>query len=154
MQDNERVMVVPDIHQDIEFLEGIHKAITKEQFSRVIFLGDYFDAYREEMDDLGVFRSYCRLLNSLFENLGERATFLCGNHDLPYMLARNHLESRKSPYPVSLLGWAWQFSWDSAAIIREEISPAFWECLQLATGAMGHVLSHAGLHPFWVNELG
>jgi hypothetical protein len=72
-----KTLIIPDIHERIVENQRI---LDREDFDKVIFLGDYFDCFNPEsgISDLSEW------LIGLYEDLGDKAVFLMGNHDLPY----------------------------------------------------------------------
>lgn len=145
------LLLVPDLHQNVAFLEAVEDLIARERFHRVIFIGDYFDPYVERLEVPSVVRGYCRRLIRLMEDLGDRGTFLWGNHDFPYYLAAQVLR-QEIAVPNEWIECSLQFTWEKAALIEEATGPAFWNRLQLLTEAGPFQVSHAGLHPYWLGS--
>lgn len=73
-----KTIVIPDIHQNIEFPKRILKEFYQEGDS-IVFLGDYFDS----MDPITSIDETCDFLHKLLIS-GLDVTFLIGNHDISY----------------------------------------------------------------------
>lgn len=144
------VLIIPDIHQDLAFLEQVCRLIDRVKPGRLIFLGDYFDPLLEKWEAAPAVEAFCRRLTSLASEWGKRATWLCGNHDMPYLLARYNLPTQEGPVARDRIECFLQFTWEKAARLDACLGPGFWDRLELVTNAHGFLLSHAGLHPHWL----
>lgn len=146
------IVVVPDLHQDIDFLTRVLQSIDRHAPAQVVFLGDYFDSYEPELEDEDLFREYCKILGNVASSQNGNAVFLWGNHDLPYYLARYRIDPLLPKPPKGTVGMLSQFTWKKAEIIEEELGVEFWRKLEIATTADGFLLSHAGMHRQWLQD--
>lgn len=74
---NEKVLIIPDVHNKFRIAE---KIIEKENPSKIIFLGDYFDGHSD--DQKTTLETALWLKESLQK---PNRIHLLGNHDLSYM---------------------------------------------------------------------
>ena len=122
-----RTLIVPDLHHHT------HRAdhwLRTQEFEHVVFLGDYFDDFGDNVSDA---RKTATWLRHRMENSAD--IFLLGNHDIPYMFPRN-------PF-LFCPG----FSKAKAVGIHDILEPAHWQRFQLAHREQGWLMSHAGFHP-------
>ena len=127
-----RLLIVPDIHNHIDNAEHWLKT---QQFERVIFLGDYFDDYGDNVTDARITALWLRQRMDTTEDV-----FLLGNHDAAYM------------FPYDPQFECPGFTRAKARGIREILRPEHWRRLQLAHAEQGWLISHAGFHPSWIEE--
>lgn len=140
------VLVVPDVHQDIDFLERA-VALAERQGASLTFLGDYVDAIGPRWSEPATLRVVARILPEIAETHPGGCVFIAGNHDVQALQTARHRASlliagddeqvekldRAMPSAAAygdLLGaWARDFllSW------------------RLASTAHGFLLSHAGV---------
>jgi hypothetical protein len=143
----QRCLVIPDVHQDIAWVERI---LTKEDSEAakpdlVVFLGDYFDSRRSPKEHAGV-AATCAYLEELRDRLGDRVIFLLGNHDVQYREARRACLARRTPRNLRYQCGA-AFSHSAARQIAKHLSARFWSASRLSVIVNGWLLSHAGLSP-------
>lgn len=74
-----RTLIIPDVHLKINKLDHILK-LEGDQADRIVFLGDFFDAYG---DNVWQNIAMAHRLNDLAKN--DKVIFLYGNHDLNYL---------------------------------------------------------------------
>ncbi len=134
-------LIIPDVHQDIAWVERILK---KEQSSadRIIFLGDYFDT------GLAKIRAgkaeTCAYLLHLQQSLGSRGLFLLGNHDIQYLEAKPWSDAYRKPRNLFYkCGSA--FSTSGSIKIAKHLPRSFWDAAKLFVTVNGFLISHAGL---------
>jgi hypothetical protein len=127
-----RTLIVPDIHNRIERAD--HWLAT-QTYERVVFLGDYFDDFGDDVRDA---RKTALWLRDRMDSTDD--VFLLGNHDAAYMFPR------KDELYCS------GFTKAKAKAIREILKPGHWRRLKLAHEEQGWLLSHAGVHPVWIEE--
>lgn len=72
-----KTLIIPDIHDKIDVVDTI---IEKEPSDQIVFLGDYFDSYNEDVDSCQ--KTALWLKKSLKH---ENRIHLIGNHDLSYI---------------------------------------------------------------------
>lgn len=138
-----RCLVIPDVHQDIRWVERILERDT--DWDRVVFLGDYFDSRLPARFHASL-SATCEFLDKLRRVLGSRVTFLLGNHDIQYLEARPACLSFRTPRRLRYKCGA-AFSHSAAKAIAKELSPEFWDGARLAVSVNGWLLSHAGVAP-------
>ncbi len=142
----DRCLIIPDVHQDLAWLDRILAQETEADL--YVFLGDYFDPHGPAKLCAGV-TDTCRRLDELREQLGSRALFLLGNHDIQYLEARPVCLGRRVPRHLQYhCGSAFKYS--AAAKIAKRLSAEFWRETRLFIQVNGWLLSHAGVHrQFW-----
>lgn len=145
------MLVVPDVHQDLGFLERVVVRAVKEG-AVLVFLGDFVDGVNPQWRTPAALRAVAEALPELAESHEPGCVFLAGNHDVQALQVARHRAALLiagdeeqvakldaalpgAPGYGSLLG-AW-----SQAFLRE------W---RLAEVAHGFLLSHAGVaRRFW-----
>lgn len=111
-------MFIGDLHgfpvvKELESNDDFHTA------DEVIFLGDYFDAYKftnaEELDNFGELVSFIRSREE-----GPKFTLLMGNHDVHYFLWRTRIfrDVRSSGFSSSIVHKAHQFYKDNTDLFH------------------------------------
>jgi hypothetical protein len=141
----QRCLIIPDVHQDIAWVERI---LAREDAGEgspdlIVFLGDYFDSRRPVTQRAGVSET-CVYLDALRARLGERAVFLLGNHDVQYLEARARCLAHRTPRHLRYQCGA-SFSRSAAKRIAKDLSPEFWSAERLFVSVNGWLLSHAGV---------
>lgn len=136
-----KCLIVPDIHQNI----GWANSILERELSlvdHIVFLGDYFDSRRKNVHGV---RETAIWLKAMKSALGEKVTFLLGNHDIPYM------SSRFKGYNLKEVRYACSgFTASKAEKIHKEFNYSFWENFEFFKLVNGVLISHAGLSElFW-----
>lgn len=140
------VLVVPDVHQDIGFLERAAALAGKEQ-ATLCFLGDYTDAINPQWKGEAALRAVAERLPELSETHAPGCVFLAGNHDVDALriahLRARHLLAGEEAFVAKL---------DAANPAAPTYSrllgawPAgFLRTWGLAAVAHGYLLSHAGV---------
>jgi hypothetical protein len=127
-----RTLIVPDIHNQIERAEHW---LSTQRYEHVVFLGDYFDNFG---DNVGDARKTALWLRNRMDSTDD--VFLLGNHDVPYMYP--HRDELYCP----------GFTTAKAKGIHEILKPEHWHRFKLAHEEQGWLLSHAGFHPVWMDE--
>lgn len=139
--ETERCLIIPDIHQDIAWVERIFAQETGAE--KVVFLGDYFDSRKSPLRRAGV-TATCEYLSEVFRRLGDRGTFLLGNHDIQYLEAKPACDRFRTPRHLNYkCGSAYSHS--AAAKIAKGLPKEFWHRARLFVTVNGWLLSHAGL---------
>jgi hypothetical protein len=123
-----RTLVIPDIHNKVGKAEKILQSIPHD---KAIFLGDYFDSFEEEPDNLSTIKT-AQFINRHIND--PNTIFVQGNHDAHYMFNRGFL--RGSGYTP-----------EKAKLIQSLVSPQTFGKMSLYTVDQGFNLSHAGFHP-------
>lgn len=86
MEDNIKVLVIPDVHGREFWREPVMKVLN-ETDARVIFLGDYLDPYPHEFDHNNYKETAIGIFNNIIDlkkEFGNRIVLLLGNHDCGY----------------------------------------------------------------------
>lgn len=157
----ESILLVPDIHQNPDFLEGVLERERDGAHSEVILLGDLLDARREVDKREARLREVFRLVADIPRITGcmRPATLLWGNHDRKYWVHRGVLaEASERPtaermlyltdYDLSLRTAHVLFETDEDSAFRPEAPVMLWQRhALLAVARHNHLISHAGVHP-------
>jgi len=139
---NKKVLIIPDIHQCVGWANGI---LTRENnVDHIVFLGDYFDCF-EKPDNKWYFsmENTCAWINIKFEELGEKATWLIGNHDYSYIstyIKKGYFS--KNSFHICC-GW----TGNKATTFNKIIDPNWFNQLELCCWINDICISHAGFHP-------
>ena len=126
-------LVIPDLHHHTE---NADRWLQSQRFDRVIFLGDYFDDFGDNVNDAR--RTATWLVRQMEQ---PNRVFLLGNHDAPYL------------FPDWAALYCPGFTKVKARGIREILRPEHWRRFQLSTVEHGWLISHAGFHPRFVAGL-
>jgi len=124
-------LIIPDIHNKIDIADQI--AAEQPDVDRVVVLGDVFDFWGDTPRDA---RRVARWLKSKLDAGWE---FVWGNHDLPYAFLH------RFPCP----GW----TLEKHKAISDILTPEDWRKFVPWTWCGPWLLSHAGIHPFWLMDL-
>jgi hypothetical protein len=128
-----RTLIIPDIHHKTAVVDEI---LTREQYERVVFLGDYFDDFN---DTPGLARETAEWLKRHVQN--PNFTFLYGNHDLPYRFCASGVDC--SGFTIE--------KWEA---ILPVLDRGDWDALRLHTWVDGFLLSHAGWNLAFADSYG
>ncbi|NQY32286.1 MAG: metallophosphoesterase, partial [Coraliomargarita sp.] len=149
-----KLLVVPDIHEDLVFLQSILSEEDLDSFDHVVLLGDYFDPRGILNPDLDNLRRVAETLLSVKQQLGERLHMLCGNHDLPYYALRPVCRVGSGKPNTVIAQWLESTTLERAEIINDVWDDLFWRNLKGAVLLDGWLFSHAGIHPdYWPKGL-
>jgi hypothetical protein len=145
-----KLLVVPDIHENLDFLKYIFAVEKMERFDHIVLLGDYFDPRGVVNPCENKLQQVAGTLMGLREIYGERLHMLCGNHDLPYYALRPAC-GINTGRPNRIIGqWLGNTTFERAEIINELWDETFWQQLKGVVLLDGWLFSHAGVHPtFW-----
>lgn len=144
--ETESCLVIPDVHQDIAWVDRV--LARESNFDRVVFLGDYFDT-RSPLTFGPNVKATCAYLEKLRAELGDRATFLLGNHDIQYLEAKPWCDQRRTPRHL-FYKCGPSYSQSTAKRVASDLPAEFWRSTRLFVVVNGWLLSHAGLAPsFW-----
>ena len=126
-----KTLVIPDIHLQWKKAE---KIIAHEGADKIIFLGDYFDAFEETDNDNLITAQW------LIESLGKpNRIHLMGNHDISYAIP--HRSYKCSGYSVYK-------DYQINSVLKEND----WKKLKLYTWSDGFLMSHAGVHSYFYEK--
>jgi len=128
-----KYLIIPDVHNRFELVE---KIINRVKPDLTIFLGDFFDDFHD--NPLIIEEVACWFKESIHK---KDRIHLCGNHDVHYWFKDNK-KIRCSGYE------------DIKSIrINDIITTKEWEKLKFYYVLDNKwLLSHAGVHPSWVND--
>jgi hypothetical protein len=127
-----RLLIIPDIHNHVE---NADYWLRTQEYERVIFMGDFFDHYGDNVTDA---RRTARWLRDRMDSSDD--VFLLGNHDASYMFPNN--SQLECP----------GFTKAKARGIWEILKPEHWRRFRLVHAEQGWLMSHAGFHPVWIDE--
>jgi len=150
-----KILVVPDIHENLQFLDGIRVAEDLEAFDRVVLLGDYFDPRGDVVSGSRHLEEVSQTLVQWKDLLGERLLMLCGNHDLPYYALRPACRGDWAKANRFIGEWLAETTLERARVINSVWDEFMWQELKGAVLLDGWLLSHSGVHPdFWPKDAG
>lgn len=146
IEKSKRVLLVPDIHQDVFFAE---KALESD-FDHVVFMGDYFDTLKEiDNEKIYGMKAMCEWLSDKYIELGDRATWLIGNHDVSYLAGRKLVDQMHRLRNFVCSGYTNKKRLKYSKYINLE-----WEqSLQLAAQVGKYTISHAGFSPIYMSPI-
>jgi len=127
-----RTLIISDLHHHTE---NADHWLATQPHDRVVFLGDYFDDFGDDVSDA---RRTAMWLRDRIEKTDD--VFLIGNHDISYM------------FPNAPELYCPGFTPAKARGIAEILRPEHWRRLRLAHAEQGWLISHAGFHPMWLKE--
>lgn len=148
-----KTIVIPDIHQKTHLVDEIFKS--EKTYDEVIFLGDWFDSFQAP-PHVSSFLETCKYLKSMIlENpKREKFKFLIGNHDMSYIYYNNGKSNERLPHIDGY--FCSGFTEEKAREFRSEFydiglaDDFFIKNFKLAHQTQGFTLSHAGIHPSYV----
>jgi Icc-related predicted phosphoesterase len=149
-----KILVIPDIHENLDFLRYIIAVEDTADYDRVVLLGDYFDPHGVVNPDEQKLREVAGTILGLKEILGDKLHLLCGNHDLPYYARRPACGGRRGR-PNRIIGeWLGNTTPERAEVVNAVWDETFWQQLEGVLFLDGWLFSHAGVHPdWWPSEL-
>lgn len=132
----EKTLIISDVHNRTHIAEFI---IKNENADVVIFLGDYFDSFGDDLN-LDLVRETAKWFSWSINQ--PNRIHLCGNHDIPYWFPDNKY--------LECPGFD-RYKWLQ---IRDIVSEKDWRKLKFHYNLDNKwLLSHAGLHPFWISNI-
>ena len=144
-----KILVIPDLHENLEFLKYIFAVEKTEDFDHIVMLGDYFDPHGDVETSDSKLQRVAGTLMGLKELHGDRLHLICGNHDLPYYALRPACGGRQGQVNPFISQWLRCTSLARAEIINELWDEDFWRSMEGAVLLDGWLFSHAGVHPNW-----
>jgi hypothetical protein len=143
-----KILIIPDLHEDLNFLARIQAEENFDHYDHIVFLGDYFDPRVPATD--ARLEAAANKIRDLKHQYGNKLDLICGNHDLPYW-ALKHDCVESDVKPNFRLGYSMSCTTlERAKIINRTWDDSFWQQLKGAVLLDGALFSHAGIHPvFW-----
>lgn len=86
------ILLIPDVHQNIDFLPRCLRLGMENQVGEIILLGDLLDSKSRKGRLLPVIQDLLRRLGLLLHNEKLPVTLLWGNHDWKYWFFRREIE--------------------------------------------------------------
>lgn len=135
-----RVLVISDVHQNIEWAKAI---IEKEvgNYDHIVFLGDFFDSFFGPPIVAGI-KETTNFVKEIFDQKYGPTTVLLGNHDIIY--AEAWFDTSKYRNPKRLNHYCSGYTNSKAHEINKILDWQDWKKFKLFTVANGWLLSHAG----------
>lgn len=133
-----RVLIIPDVHQDIDFV----RTALQETYDHVVFIGDWFDTFKT---DVFGFEETVNAVNSIFDMLGDKATWLVGNHDIAY------IATYKKDFTKARINENFYCSGvtnSKARKFSKLINPKWFDAQELSIKVGDFVISHAGFNVY------
>lgn len=122
-----KLLVIPDIHQRVSVANNIMLA-DEANVDKVVFLGDYFDAWVETEQDVKLTAEW------VAANVkDEKNVFLLGNHDLSYAFPQNRATICSG------------YAEEKLEIIRESVTDSDWARMKVSYQVGDILFSHAGV---------
>jgi len=123
-----KIIAIGDIHG-----RDFWKDIQYEEMDHLVFIGDYFDSYNQEISPADEIRNFQEIVELKRENT-EMVSLLIGNHDYHYFEGINQRYER------------YQFGYETQ--IRQVLKEAM-DVLQMCYVHNSAVFSHAGITKTW-----
>ena len=144
-----KLLVIPDLHENLDFLKYILAVEDTAKFDRVILLGDYFDRRDGKSSTNDDLIQVAKTILGLKEILGDKLHLLCGNHDLPYYALRPVCGSNGGRPNRTIGHWMDVTTRERAEAINSVWDDRFWRSLEGAVLLDGWLFSHAGVDARW-----
>ena len=136
----QKFVIVPDVHGEDFWKEAIDLVAAKNY--KAIFLGDYFDSYRNIPRDKEL-KNFQEILD-FKEADPDKVTLLLGNHDIAYMLLKDCSRQATDSDFISINNILWDNIEKLALTCKIKVSHV--------DGSSQKVLcSHAGITDAWLN---
>ena len=150
---NSRCLVIPDIHQNHDFLETILRREDPDTFSDIVLLGDFIDAKDQRYNSAAALERTLTLVVELLAEQGDKVEILLGNHDVMYYYMQDM--GHGSPLVRSvLMDYYGLPDREILSICSREQYRLIWRKVCVATLKNNYLLSHAGVTiDFWNTEL-
>lgn len=144
-----KLLVIPDLHENLDFLKYILAVEDTANFDQVILLGDYFDRRDDKPSTPDDLIRVAGTILGMKEILGDKLHLLCGNHDLPYYALRPVCRENAGK-PNRMIGhWMEVTTCERAEAINSIWDGHFWKELKGAVLLNGWLFSHAGVDARW-----
>ncbi len=133
-----KLLLLPDIHGRIFWKD----AVNKEEYDKVIFLGDYLDPYDfEKISVKSAIKNFKEIIEYKRANF-DKVVLLIGNHDGPYIF--DHYFSLSS------------YHCRHSTVHHNEIHEMFNEnidCFKIAHVENDIIFTHAGIEDHWIKNV-
>lgn len=144
-----KVIVCPDIHQEIETLSFCIQMLRDGEVDKCIFLGDLIDSWSSKFWFEDPLRSPKAVLSKIAEwkdEFGDKFSCLIGNHDWSYTRIRN-LRMSEVTHATGVSGHQWEHVHEI-----EDLFDKYENIFQLADCVDKVVYSHAGFTKTWLKK--
>ena len=141
---SKRCLIIPDIHQNYVFLESVLERESPDEFTDVVFLGDFCDAKEKQYQGSKALERTLKIVTDLIAQYGEKIEILLGNHDVLYYYMQD--PSGISPLDKAIV--MDYYGMPDRAMLSVCSDPAyreFWKRFHIATIKHNHLLTHAGV---------
>lgn len=136
----DNLLIIPDVHQKVNWVRSILEK-EKGKFDRVLFLGDFFDAFNAEPGSVQETAQFIMR----FKSLNPSTIFILGNHDLHYY--ENLSIFSKGLTPKFARFACSGYSNTNGILLSKYISPEFAASCKVAAAMNGFIFSHGGILP-------
>lgn len=79
-----KLLVIPDVHQNIDWVKSIFEREPVDDFDKIIFLGDYTDSHKK--NGIASMENTMLYFDELCDKYGDKIVLLIGNHDAAYIM--------------------------------------------------------------------
>ncbi|NBB79299.1 MAG: hypothetical protein GVY36_07635 [Verrucomicrobia bacterium] len=149
-----KLLVIPDLHENLDFLKYILAVEDTANFDHVILLGDYFDRRDDASSTPDDLVRVAETLLGIKKILGDKLHLLCGNHDLPYYALRPVCGDFSGSPNRTIGHWMEVTTCERAEAINSVWDANFWRQLKGAVLLDGWLFSHAGMDARWWPQAG
>jgi len=140
----EQTILIPDVHGRPFWRDAIPYV---DAGASCIFLGDYSDPYGFEGISIADTIANFRDIVAFARRYSERVLLLLGNHDLSYF------GTGTKPWGIRTDRYSYSYA-DSWHTLYSDNADLFGLCTCRQAGGRPVLISHAGLHPVWVEASG
>lgn len=126
-----RTLVLGDTHGHASW----KKVIEKEEFDKVVFLGDYVDSFSIAPDDIA---SNLKDIIAYKEKMGDKCVLIYGNHDHSYY------------HGERCSGWNRVGHWLYGPLLEDMFKEKMFDLIHIDGDI---IYSHAGVSDYWMREV-
>lgn len=137
------VLIVTDIHQDIEWFREIMRR-EEGNYDSYVFGGDMFDSWQDIPHVWGI-KSVAEELVEMLAGKYGKGYFIPGNHDLPYMEVWKYCAQFQNAHHIH--NTCGGFSNGKAKKINHTLTWEHWRQFKPFYMVNGYLVSHGGLMP-------
>lgn len=144
-----KILVISDMHQRVPAVQTILDN-QADKVDKIIFMGDYIDNFPGTLNLYGVDNT-CKWLIEKYEEFGDKAIWLCGNHDFQYIEEAYRVGHAHSMHHPSKRYACSGYTTSKANKIRKYFGREksdFLKQLKLTVTLEGFTFSHGGFSPF------